>query len=216
MIMSVSFSRAGQTTEKIEGFREFSPGWCYGEGGPPKADVVQKSLDLDTELHNVGFARTNAFLGLDGEITVTAYHGPQYLEFTVYADGQVDFVLEIDDEEVAYEEGLSFERALIGIRGRRGLIWPSSDSFSRITTTEISSGSRVALSGPPAMAAGYRSSVLNVSRSKESEYARTLTGFMQEWPGRLRYTGSFPPSPSLTRAASSSKLAQQGMIVTTI
>jgi hypothetical protein len=62
-------------------------------------------------LSNAGFATTNAFLGLDGEIRLTAYHNSIYFELTIEPNGKIVLLLEKNDQEIDYEENISLDKA---------------------------------------------------------------------------------------------------------
>lgn len=96
---SAHINRARQTAEKIRSFRELPTGWHYGNGNAPSDETIQKALTLNSELALSGFSKTNAFPGIEGEIQVTAYHGPLYLEFTIEPDKGITFIYEHNGEE---------------------------------------------------------------------------------------------------------------------
>lgn len=92
------------------------------------------ALTLNDELSKAGFAKTNAFLGLDGEIRVTAYHDAIYFELTIEPNEQITFLLEKNDKEMSYEENISLDKVRQYIEELREIIW-SSSALSTSTTT---------------------------------------------------------------------------------
>jgi len=102
-------NRISQTAKKIEDFALVQTGWHYGEGKTPKPEIITIALNLNDEFSKAGFARTNAFLGLDGEIRVTAYHDAIYFELTIEPNQQITFLLEKNDKEMSYEENISLQ-----------------------------------------------------------------------------------------------------------
>ncbi len=133
--------RISQTAKKIEDFSFVHSGWHYGEGKTPKPEIITMALTLNDEFSKAGFARTNAFLGLDGEIRVTAYHDDIYFELTIEPNGQITFLLEKDDQEMSYEESISLDKALQYIKERREMIWSSSALSTSTTTIPIKNAS---------------------------------------------------------------------------
>ena len=126
--------RMAQTAKKIEDFSFVQSGWHYGEGKTPKPEIITMALTLNDELSKAGFTRTNAFLGLDGEIRVTAYHDAIYFELTIEPNEQITFLLEKNDKEISYDENISLDKALQYIKELREIIW-SSSALSTSTTT---------------------------------------------------------------------------------
>jgi hypothetical protein len=126
--------RISQTAKKIEDFSLVQSGWHYGEGKTPKPEIITMALTLNDELSKAGFARTNAFLGLDGEIRVTAYDDAIYFELTIEPNEQITFLLEKNDKEMRYDENLSLNKALQYINEWREIAW-SSSALSTSTTT---------------------------------------------------------------------------------
>ena len=111
-ILVATQERLAQTTAKILGFAELPVGWHYGGGVPPAETTITAALKLNREAEASGFDKTNAFPGIEGEIQVTAYLGALCLEFTIERDGGITFVKEQDDQELAYESGLTLEEAM--------------------------------------------------------------------------------------------------------
>jgi len=102
--------RISQTAKKIEDFTLVQSGWHYGEGKTPKPEIITMALTLNDEFSKAGFTKTNAFLGLDGEIRVTAYHDAIYLELTIEPNEQITFLFEKNDKEMSYEENISLDK----------------------------------------------------------------------------------------------------------
>src|SRR5712692_6131611 len=98
--------RIRQMDKKIINFQTLKAGWHFGEGIPPGSDAIHKALKLNSSLSAVGFKKTNAFPGVNGEIQVTAYHQSIYLEMTIEPDGLITFVYEDGDQEVEYRQML--------------------------------------------------------------------------------------------------------------
>lgn len=101
-----------QTAAKIIGFSHYEPGWCYGEGQIPTLTRVWVALSLNREAERAGFKETNAFLGLDGEIRVTAYDKDVYVEVTAEVDNTYTFVAERGLRTVACGQCVSMEEVV--------------------------------------------------------------------------------------------------------
>lgn len=105
------------TIEKIQSFGNFTQGWSFGEGVPFAPSILLKAMQLIKTAHALGFADTDAFPGLNGEVMVTIYWGQDYWEFTIEPDETITFAYEKNDETIIYEEGLPFEFAISSITG---------------------------------------------------------------------------------------------------
>jgi len=179
------------TADKIRSFRQLPEGWHYGEGGPPAERTVTSALAICRAAHNYGFLRTDAFPGIGGEIRVTAYEGPQYLEFTVAPDLRITFVRELDNVEVASEENLSLEQTESKLHQVAEQLWSLSDLLAQHTSIDRDSVSRAARSRTQARTggAGYPSSRRAVLPRQVSVYANTsgaITSGMSSSSGKSR------------------------------
>lgn len=96
---------------KIQSFKELERGWSYGEGISIEQATLDNAIALNREAIRFGFLETDAFPGLNGEVMFTIYSDDHYLEFTLEAGGRVTFYHEKDNEEVSYQEELSFQDA---------------------------------------------------------------------------------------------------------
>ncbi len=197
---ALTYSRIQQTEKKISAFRQLQVGWHYGGGIPPKPEVIHKALTLNVEAERVGFTKTNAFLGVEGEIRVTAYQGQLYLELTVEPDETVTFVAEQNGSELAYEENLDFDGALTRIRSFRGTTWASSGLFTSATTTKILDVSKALPSNHLAMVAEYLSlmKIASYEQAKASaNISKGTTKTVRELP---LYSGTSIPKYFLQSA----------------
>jgi len=211
-IQDFTYSNIENTASRIKAFRQIQSGWHYGTGLPPSQETVNTALKLNVEARYAGFPKTNAFLGTDGEIRVTAYHGPLYLELTVEASGKVTLLLEQGDTEIAYEENLSLQEALAQMRKLRGLTWALSGLSISTTTTTIEGVSKVSLSSHPVMAAASLS-LMQIAFYEQAQASanilRDTTKASQEPP---LSSGTYIPGRFLRSAASSNKQTQEEMI----
>lgn len=84
------------TAKKIEGFAALGEGWHYGEGEAFSSGAIEGALRILAHLRGIGFTATDAFPGTRGQIAVTVYHEPVYIELIVERDGVLG---EVDTEE---------------------------------------------------------------------------------------------------------------------
>lgn len=124
------------TLRKIERFRNFVAGWHYNEGVPFKEDTLSLAIQIHEMSIDQGLYETDAFPGIDGEIMITIYHYNQYLEFTVEQNGQISYVKEIGDEEVAGEEKITTNTIKSLLITLREDVWKQSELLTGNTTTE--------------------------------------------------------------------------------
>ncbi len=203
--LTLMHSRITQTADKITSFKQLQAGWHFGSGVPPTEEAIAKALVLNAEAEKVGFIKTNAFAGIDGEIRVTAYHGPIYLELTIEPDGLITYVYELDNQEIAYEENLSFEGALAKLHAFWGALWVSSGLSTETTTTQTNSDSKVLLSGRPVTAAAYPSLTKSVFYKPARVFASISRDSTKMYREPLLSFGTYSPKSFLSSAGSSSR-----------
>jgi hypothetical protein len=102
---------ASATESKIQAFSRLKDGWSYSEGISFNDTVILQALALLRECSDLGFFKTNAFPGLNGEILLVVYRKNDSLEFTVEPDGTFTFCRDVagSGEPIL---GLSFEDAI--------------------------------------------------------------------------------------------------------
>jgi len=71
---------------KLNSFAKLKKGWNYGEGKEFSSVRINKAKQIDNILVQLLASPTDAFPGSDGQIMVTAYKGPYYLEYTLHDD----------------------------------------------------------------------------------------------------------------------------------
>jgi hypothetical protein len=99
------------TERKFREFKELESGWHYGEGIAIEQSILDSAIALHQEAIRLAFFEADAFPGLNGEVMFTICFENHYLEFTLEPDGVITFYREKNDEELCYQEGLSFEEA---------------------------------------------------------------------------------------------------------
>ncbi|OGO27267.1 MAG: hypothetical protein A2Z16_05930 [Chloroflexi bacterium RBG_16_54_18] len=151
--MNFFYINSNTTAKKIEAFREIPAGWHFGNGSPPIDATIEIALQLNTEALELGFSKTNAFLGTEGEIQVTAYLGQLYLELTIERNSIISVVIENGNTEIFYKENLSMQETIAFIRSLRGELWALSELSINITSIEKKDDSQVLPSKTQVMAA---------------------------------------------------------------
>lgn len=111
------------TEKKINSFKQLKKGWHYGEGVSFKSTVLKQAIELNSYARSLGFLKTDAFPGINGEIMVTIYHLEHYLEFTIEDTETITFCREKNDIETSYQEGLKFEQVKEKIKNFGKEIW---------------------------------------------------------------------------------------------
>lgn len=190
--------RVAYTREKIKGFRNLPRGWHFGEGVPAGPVVVRCALELLGYAAAQGFRRTNAFFGVEGEISLTTYHGDRYLELVVGEDGSADWTEEKGDEEIGGGEGLTVEEAKRKIDDLRERVWASlglSTSHGG-TTTRIGSTAALSLA---IVTASQPSTGTALARAAAAS-ASTLSASTHSTPEALLPTGRSLTEPLRTHA----------------
>lgn len=138
------------TIRKIEGFTRLPLGWHYGEGVPASRLIAQRAvLFLSRPTMVLGSVQTDAFPGINGEIQVTIYHGPTYLELTIEPNGSITFVREENDAETEYQQDLSSQEADERLSQFEREIWDSFGSSTTATTIRLSDVLKALPSKPP-------------------------------------------------------------------
>ncbi len=180
-----------KTHKKILGFKSLKKGWHFGEGIPPEESRLTQSIELNREAVNLGFLRTNAFPGVDGEIRVTVYHQKHYLEFTIETDDTVTYIHEVDNQEIEYETGLSFEEAKGKIKAFREKEWNLSEtSIGSILTLTCTDSSHSHL-GPQATTEFLSSS--NPARWNKVVQSANILKHSIKTPMAQTFTGNSQP-----------------------
>jgi hypothetical protein len=183
--------RIRQTASKIEGFRQTQAGWHYGDGILPKPGIVDKALVLNNTALYANSRKTNAFLGISGEIRVTIYHEPIYLELTIEPDETITFVAEQNGSVTAYEEKLSLHEAQKRIR-TWGMLWDSFVSFTKTTMTQTLGVSRVSPSDLLVTEVEYLSSKKNVFCKETLPSVSTSNDITKALQALPPFSGKYP------------------------
>jgi hypothetical protein len=96
---------------KIADFAKLKTGWHYGEGLVISEQVRRYAVALLIAAEGVGFTKTDAFPGANGEIALAIYKDDTYIEFTIEKELSITFYSEVDDNEEELLEGLTLDEA---------------------------------------------------------------------------------------------------------
>ena len=163
-----------KTKEKIFGFRKLSSGWFYNGGLLPDDQTINVSNEINDFFEKEGFDKPGVGIGENGEIQVSAFSRSNYLEFTVFSNELIDFVLETNKEIVIFEEQISLNTAKAKIHFW-GNLWVSSDLSKWINTIKRMGGSRVPYLVLQEGMEGSLSSMKNVSSQGGTASVNTST-----------------------------------------
>lgn len=202
-----------QTEQKIRGFGKLAEGWHFGEGVRPSSDFINRALRLHSDALAMGYAETDAFPGVSGEIRVTIYRGRTYLEFTFEADGSVTFVHEDGGVEIEYTEHLTQHQAFQRLLKTQMRLWATSESYTRDTMIAGRHDSKVLRSKIPPTVVSL-SSTKNVHFKKADPFARMFASFTQPRLAIPRFSGTFLVRHYLQTLGSTLTSAQAGIHVT--
>lgn len=177
------------TIDKIFSFKTLENGWCHGEGLAIDDENIERAIRFESQAYLFGFKETDAFPGLNGEVTIALYFQSHYLEFTFEADSQVTFVHEKNEDTLTYNENLTFETALQTLKSLRKLLWPSSESSMKDFMTHGETDTKATHLKKPEMAA-YRLLTKNVYSNPVSVSAHTSENITLKYTVNPQYTGS--------------------------
>jgi len=167
---SVSLPR---TAEKIVGFRSLPRGWHYGSGVPASPVAFRVALQLLTTAIFGGFSDTDAVPGFNGEIQLFIYHKSSVLEFTIQANGLIDYRREENDEPHTARDALTTEQALDILREFETEAWRSSGSSTASTIFDDGDDLAALPSKTLTTGRGFRLSSWTASREPELHFADT-------------------------------------------
>src|SRR3990172_1105271 len=179
------------TTTKLRELGSLQPGWHYGDGVRISQNLITKAITVAQKAVSFGFFESNAFPGVDGGILVTVYKGNCTFEIRLFPDGRAGFVKEVDDEDVAFFENVTVERAIELLKGEAALLCLSGQ-FIPDTTMNLGNASEVRLLKLP-QTAEYPFLTRNVLKQEQGLFASIFNSFTGELRVTLQSSGSFVP-----------------------
>jgi hypothetical protein len=187
---------SNSTEEKIRSFSMLAVGWHYGSGRAPSQETIATAIQWYKYLIRLGFTVTDSFPGRNGEIMVTAYEGPHYMEILLETTSTVSFLHERDGQEVRSLDHVTPDQVSHTLRELTGKIWNTSGySIENISTVNAvslrASHSRSTMTEPP-------SSTWGVSQGLPS--ANTYGSTIPTLGANRLYSG-FLMKPSFQRIA---------------
>jgi hypothetical protein len=191
-------AQEANTPAKIISFGELPVGWHYGEGTPAAPSAIDLAQDIYWILLSLGYKQTDAFPGIKGEVMITGYAGPRYVELIAETDSTISIELEFSGKEIYSEERRSLEEAVATLEQfsqepepAEGQ-WSTSDSYIQSTSTliPIRTASKAWLSEIP-MEAAFQWSGANVSTTGAGQYVPMGDIFIPKMSQGIRqYSGN--------------------------
>jgi hypothetical protein len=162
-----------RTAQKIMAFRSLPRGWHYGSGVPASPAAFRAALHLLTTAIFGGFGDTDAIPGFNGEIQLFVYHKSSVLEFTIQANGVIDYRREEGDEPHTTRDGLTTEEALDILQEFETEVWRSSGSSTASTIFDADGDLAASRSRTQTTAREFLSSSWTASKEPELHFADT-------------------------------------------
>jgi|AMWB02.1.fsa_nt_gi hypothetical protein len=138
-----------RTGAKIDQFLELHAGWHFGEGVPPKKELVEKAKVFNSHGKRLGL-RTDAFPGIDGGIIITFYALDHCVELRLNGDGSIDLSHEVgigfEFDEIEYLENANVQQILAELKKLAEFRQCSSESSRKISTIRPLEGSEAHVS----------------------------------------------------------------------
>ena len=129
------------TAAKIRSFGNLPDGWHYGSGSGSPPWVVRAALDHLYQFMMLGFSETNAFIGGDGQIMVTAYRGDHCVEVTIELDNTLSVAHQFQGADVSFSPEISKSQAYAELARVVGSIDQGKcDTFGLLTSTTLITG----------------------------------------------------------------------------
>jgi len=175
---------------KIIGFAFLPTGWNYGKGVPGNEGALKIASRLLDGLEKEGFRLFDAFPGDDGSVTVSAYALPDSYDFDVNPSGKITVVHDREDEELFYQEGMTFEAALQKIKEFGSPKWNTSEYSTSetilIVNVVASKATLSGISGTELVSPSYTPSAPDVNLEV---FVNTVAGTTPQSPERRCYSG---------------------------
>jgi hypothetical protein len=193
---TITLPPPNHTEEKIRSFSMLAVGWHYGSGRTPSREMIATAVQWHRYLISLGFTVTDAFPGRNGEIMVTAYEGPYYIEILLETTSTVSFLHERDGQEVRSLDHVTPDQVSHTLRELTGKIW----NTSGYSIQNISTVNAVSLRASPlrSMTMEHPSSTWGVSKGLLS--ANTCGNTIPTSGANRLYSG-FLTKPSFQRIA---------------
>jgi hypothetical protein len=134
---------SNRTVDKIRSFSNLPNGWHFGAGHAPSFDMIAKALAWHDKLLRLGFVTTDAFPGMGGEIMVTGYEGPHYIEILLEADSTITLAYEKNGIEAQTLSGERADKISAALEAIAGGIWNTSGYFTQSISTANAMSSKV-------------------------------------------------------------------------
>jgi hypothetical protein len=94
--------------DKLNDLNGIKHGWHFGEGKSLNNDVYSLGCYLIERISMIGFTELDCFLGINGELIITIYKDEHYIELNINKFLYIDFVYQVNDKDIIYEEEMNF------------------------------------------------------------------------------------------------------------
>ena len=101
-----------KTIQKVNSFAGLKEGWRFGEGMPISLDLLESAELLLKEGGRNNILRFNAFPAPDGSVVISFYIEDYTIDLHLETDNSITYSKELRDEEIDYEEEVSFDSAI--------------------------------------------------------------------------------------------------------
>lgn len=85
---------------KLERISQYPKGWAHGTGAAFSHDIIEKARRALTVAASLGLQRTDVFPRRDGGLVVSVYFDNETHDFTVHANGDIEWLHEVGNEEI--------------------------------------------------------------------------------------------------------------------
>jgi hypothetical protein len=121
-------SNGDLTEERLYSFSSLPNGWHYGRGCAPSPHTIVRALIVIHAMRGLGARKVEVFPAVDGSVVVSAYGQDTCVEITVAASGEFDYAVDLNDNEIAADEKISFASLVNAVKDSQWLKTTSSDS----------------------------------------------------------------------------------------
>lgn len=158
---------------KLRQFADFKVGWRFGSGLAFSSEVITAIQQLCNKALESDITRSDLFPGDEGDLTLSLYDGPENHDFTVFPNGQIEYLVESGTKEIDYEPNLCLEEAftkIFQLGHRKCKSFASYISLISIENKIVSSHKDSVI---PRMEAGCLSGERNVLYERQAIFALT-------------------------------------------
>lgn len=168
-----------ETWEALGALTHLPPGWHYGAGVAPSpfAASVMRTLLMQADM--LGFNVFEAFPGAEGEIQLAIHDGERFLAATFEPNITFTILHEENGEQVAFQEGLTFQEVAAYLQDFASQIWNTSELFTYSIFLPLTASPAISPSSTPRTAQASLVSKWAALLLKAGHSASTFPAFIQ-------------------------------------